>query len=156
MSSDLAAARASAAPAMQLQQVEALVRSSAAEILGDALPEDGSFSAGQFDSLSAVELANSLSKAVGRTMPGRHLHRLESHIMLTAAIAVSFAAMWLRCTMYLMQTLDAWHAKVLCSSFFCRLGVDADQCTSSTASSNSAAHVHVSDSAPCRCRDLGF
>ncbi len=55
---------------VSLASVNALVRSAAEATLGKALPADGAFDAGAFDSLSAVELANSVSVAVGRDLPG--------------------------------------------------------------------------------------
>lgn len=66
----ITAAQVPGAQGLQLQEVEALVRAAAAEVLGDSVAQDGRFAAGQFDSLSAVELANLISKAFGRTMPG--------------------------------------------------------------------------------------
>ena len=52
-------------PAMSLAAVTALVQASAADICGTELAEDAHFASHQFDSLSAVELATSIGKAVG-------------------------------------------------------------------------------------------
>jgi acyl carrier protein len=55
--------------AVTLAEVTALVRSAAEGMLGETLPLDGAFVPGAFDSLSAVELANAVSAAVGRDLP---------------------------------------------------------------------------------------
>ena len=81
---------AAAAPLLQLREVEALVRAAAADVLGDAIAENGRFSAGQFDSLSAVELASSISKAVDKKIPGtqtglvKHPNMMQMHCITQA------------------------------------------------------------------------
>ena len=61
---------AAPAPAVSLQQVEQAVRAAAADVLGDEPAGDGSFAAGSFDSLSAVELSSMLSSRLGVQLPG--------------------------------------------------------------------------------------
>ena len=76
-------------PAVALQQVVQAVQRAAADILGEHLGDNDSFPAGGFDSLSAVELASSLGRALGVELPGtlvfdypsvgsmaRHVHSL--------------------------------------------------------------------------------
>ena len=77
------------APAASLADVTILVRSAAEATLGKALPADGAFEAGAFDSLSAVELANAVSVAVGRDLPGTLVFDYPS----VAAIAARVAAL---------------------------------------------------------------
>jgi hypothetical protein len=62
----------SAEPSMSLQAVVALVRATATEICGSELEEGAHFADHHFDSLSAVELSNSIGKAVGLTLPSRN------------------------------------------------------------------------------------
>ena len=65
-----AAANVSSKPAMPLQQVVQAVKQTAADILGEQLGDSDSFPAGGFDSLSAVELASSLGRALELELPG--------------------------------------------------------------------------------------
>ena len=72
-------------PAMSLEAVEELVRAQAAEVLGEDIGLDGYFAAGHVDSLSAVELANTISRAAAVPLPGLkppvpHLHKYGSSI----------------------------------------------------------------------------
>lgn len=57
-------------PVILLQDVTQMVRAAASEVLGEDIGPDGHFSAGHFDSLAAVELANLLGNAAGRELPG--------------------------------------------------------------------------------------
>lgn len=57
------------APAITLDDIISLVRSSTEQILGEDVRADIAFPAGSFDSLSAVELSNSISKAFGIDVP---------------------------------------------------------------------------------------
>lgn len=56
---------AKSAPGMTVDEIVRLVRSAAAEVLGEDLGAEGRFSEGHFDSLSAVELSN----IIGRCCP---------------------------------------------------------------------------------------
>ena len=58
---------------MSLEAVEELVRAQSAEILGEDIGLDGYFAAGHMDSLSAVELANSIGRAAAVPLPGESL-----------------------------------------------------------------------------------
>ena len=73
--------------AASLAEVTALVRSAAETTLGQALPADGAFEAGAFDSLSAVELANAVSAAVGRDLPGTLVFDYPSVAAMAAHVA---------------------------------------------------------------------
>ena len=59
--------------AMSLEALEELVRAQSAEILGEDIGLDGYFAAGHVDSLSAVELANSIGRAAAVPLPGESL-----------------------------------------------------------------------------------
>ncbi len=58
------------APRMGMADIEQLVRRTAAEALGEEMSSDGRFASSHFDSLAAVELSNSIGKAVGLDLPG--------------------------------------------------------------------------------------
>ncbi len=60
----------SATAEVQFEDLVQVVRSAASELLGEDIGVDGHFAAGHFDSLAAVELSNSLGKAIGRDLPG--------------------------------------------------------------------------------------
>jgi len=79
------------AAAVSLADVTALVRSAAEATLGKALPADGAFEAGAFDSLSAVELANAVSVAVGRDLPGTLVFDYPSVAAIAAHVATLLA-----------------------------------------------------------------
>ena len=55
---------------MGIADIEQLVRRTAAEVLGEEMSADGQFASSHFDSLAAVELSNSIGKAVGLDLPG--------------------------------------------------------------------------------------
>ena len=57
-------------PQMGILEIEQLVRSTAAVVIGEELSSDGRFASLHFDSLAAVELSNSIGKAVGLELPG--------------------------------------------------------------------------------------
>ena len=57
-------------PQMAVADIEQVVRRTAAEILGEELSGDGRFASSHIDSLAAVELSNSIGKAVGLDLPG--------------------------------------------------------------------------------------
>jgi len=57
---------------MSLEAVVALVRATATEICGSEMDEGAHFADHHFDSLSAVELSNSIGKAVGLTLPSKN------------------------------------------------------------------------------------
>ena len=57
-------------PHMGITEIEQLVRSTAAVVIGEELSSDGRFASSHFDSLAAVELSNSIGKAVGLELPG--------------------------------------------------------------------------------------
>lgn len=57
------------AAAVSLEQVAQAVRAAAADVLGEEVMSDGTFAAGGFDSLSAVELSSSLSSSLGVQLP---------------------------------------------------------------------------------------
>ena len=61
-----------------LQQVEQAVKQAAADILGEQLGDSDSFSAGGFDSLSAVALSSSLSSTLGKELPGTLMYDYPS------------------------------------------------------------------------------
>lgn len=54
---------------MSMAEVVSLVRACSTEICGEELSEDAHFAEHHFDSLAAVELATSISKAVGISLP---------------------------------------------------------------------------------------
>ena len=56
-------------PSMSLEAVVALVLATASEISGSELEEGAHFADHHFDSLAAVELSNSIGKAVGLALP---------------------------------------------------------------------------------------
>ena len=56
-------------PVLGLDAIIDLVRASATEISGSEMDENAHFASHQFDSLSAVELANSIGRAVGLSLP---------------------------------------------------------------------------------------
>ena len=56
-------------PVLGLKAIIDLVRASATEISGSEMDENAHFASHHFDSLSAVELANSIGKAVGLSLP---------------------------------------------------------------------------------------
>ena len=58
-------------PVLGLNDIVDLVRASATEISGDDMDENAHFASHHFDSLSAVELANSIGKAVGLSLPSK-------------------------------------------------------------------------------------
>ena len=58
-------------PVLGLNAILELVRASATEISGSELDENAHFANHHFDSLSAVELANSIGKAVGLSLPSK-------------------------------------------------------------------------------------
>ena len=55
-------------PVLSLEAIVDLVRASATEISGSEMDEDAHFANHHFDSLSAVELANSIGRAVGLSL----------------------------------------------------------------------------------------
>ena len=57
------------APIMSLEAVTALLLGTAAEISGSEMEADAHFADHHFDSLAAVELATSIGKSVGLTLP---------------------------------------------------------------------------------------
>ena len=73
--------------AVSLADVTAMVRSAAEATLGQALPADGVFAAGAFDSLSAVELSNAVSTAIGRDLPGTLVYDYPSVASMSAHVA---------------------------------------------------------------------
>ena len=56
-------------PSLSMAEVVSLVRACSTEICGEDLDETAHFAEHHFDSLAAVELATSISKAVGVTLP---------------------------------------------------------------------------------------
>ena len=62
-----------AAPVLALETIIDLIRASASEISGTEMDADAHFASHHFDSLSAVELANTIGKAVGLTLSSQHL-----------------------------------------------------------------------------------
>ena len=56
-----------------MAEIVSLVRACSTEICGEELSEDSHFAEHQFDSLAAVELASSISKAVGINLPSETL-----------------------------------------------------------------------------------
>ena len=75
------------AVAVTLAEVTALVRSAAEATLGEAVPADGAFTPGAFDSLSAVELSNAVSTAVGRDLPSTLVFDYPSVAAMAAHVA---------------------------------------------------------------------
>ena len=63
-------AKDASAPCMGTAEIEQLVRRAAAEVLGEEMSADGRFASSHFDSLAAVELSNSIGKAMGLDLPG--------------------------------------------------------------------------------------
>lgn len=74
----------SIAPAITFDEILSLVRTSTVQILGEDVTSDNAFPASSFDSLSAVELSNSISKTFGRDVPSSLVFDYPS----VAAIAV--------------------------------------------------------------------
>jgi len=62
-------AEAPAVAALRLDDVERIVRTASGEVLGQDLGAGGRFAAGGLDSLTAVELASGIGKAIGRELP---------------------------------------------------------------------------------------
>ena len=83
----VAARRTPPRAAISLVEVTALVQSAAETTLGEAVPLDGAFAPGAFDSLSAVELANAVSKAVGRDLPSTLVFDYPSVAAMAAHVA---------------------------------------------------------------------
>ncbi|KAK9803914.1 hypothetical protein WJX72_004698 [[Myrmecia] bisecta] len=97
----MAASYASSMAAIGLHSLapSAAYTAAAAEVSGEDLGPEGRFSDGHFDSLSAVELANSISKSIGRDLPGTlvfdypSVADLAAHLQALLAPGVGAAAL---------------------------------------------------------------
>ena len=67
---DLASEPGLVIPGVGMPEVVAMVRAAAEAVLGRGIGADGHFAAEHFDSLSAVELSNELSRATALSLPG--------------------------------------------------------------------------------------
>lgn len=75
--------------ALELSAIIDLVRAAACEVSGEEMDENAHFASHHFDSLAAVELANSIGKAVGLSLPSELSLDTASQLDFYAASCIS-------------------------------------------------------------------